>query len=560
MDMKPSTEMSQTLSFSMLTPVQPCRKDRIVVVQGSAEVPAFSELFYTQFGVNDTVKLKGMIDLGSMACTLNEEAECSLKEAGVLVGEPQSAERIVLVGLVPGQRNELIIGSNVLKHLMRVMKGSDDYWKLVSTGCKHSILDYEHFLDMMSCTTRWRGDKVPDKISTVKLSRAVTLLPQREHLVWGKLPSNVPVSPGSTIIVEPCTSKSRPRDILVGRVITPMWGDRWVPMKVTNLSSKSITLKRNSTVSPCLAVEDLDIQQGSCKMENRAPDRVDRPAASDADLKDRLSNLGTSLPNTQQAHTARLRSKLPCYTIATGRQTLRIGLFSLAIISNSCNRLGRIPYLHLPCVSWRITSIRILPSRKSCHTLESQSLVSPSDAGDLSVCGETDNFSSLGEESSQARTSLWVLSDTGHTVRDTVAEELVSQLTNDTDTHCDTGDKMDNAHVAPDLPDSERVAAPTETTAPVDSGETQTNNALTQTTALADSEESGRLFLSLALPHSSGHRLNLPRHDSDQVTVRGKVVTRAGRVVNSVNRRIENMVQKPIKWGLVSPQKALSVV
>ncbi|KAK0138964.1 hypothetical protein N1851_024508 [Merluccius polli] len=294
---------------------------------------AFSELFYAQVGVNDTVELKGMIDSGSMTCTLIEEAECSLREAGVLVGEPQSAERIVLVGcggkqtrpkgiydltltvygvrcivpviVVPGQPDELIIGSNVLKHLMRVMKGSDDYWKLVSTGCKHSILDYKHFLDMMSCTTRWRGDKVPDKIGTVKLPRAVTPLPQREHLVWGKLPSNVPVSPGSTIIVEPCTSKSRPRDILVGRVITPMWGDRWVPMKVTNLSSKSITLKRNSKVadvSPCLAVEDLDIRQGSCKMENRAPDRVDRPAASDADLKDRLSNLGLSDLDIDSCH------------------------------------------------------------------------------------------------------------------------------------------------------------------------------------------------------------------------------------------------------------------
>ena len=304
-----------------------------VVVQGSAEVPAFSELFYTQVGVNDAVELKGMIDSGSMACTLNEEAECSLREAGVLMGEPQSAERIVLVGcggkqtrpkgiydltltvygvecivpviVVPGQRDELIIGSNVLKHLMRVMKGSDDYWKLVSAGCKHSLLDYEHFLDIMSCTTRWRGDKVPDKIGTVKLPRAVTLLPQHEHLVWGKLPSNVPVSPGSTIIVEPCTSKSSPRDILVGRVITPMWGDRWVPMKVTNLSSKPITLKRNSKVadvSPCLAVEDLDILQGSCMTENMAPDRVDRPAATDTDLRDRLSNLGLSDIDIDSCH------------------------------------------------------------------------------------------------------------------------------------------------------------------------------------------------------------------------------------------------------------------
>ncbi len=68
-----------------------------VVVQGSTEVPAFSELFYTVVTVNDKVELKGMIDSGSMACTLNEEAECLLREKGALVGEPQIAERIVLV-------------------------------------------------------------------------------------------------------------------------------------------------------------------------------------------------------------------------------------------------------------------------------------------------------------------------------------------------------------------------------------------------------------------------------------------------------------------------------
>lgn len=247
-----------------------------VMVQGSAEVSAFSELFYTQVSVSGIIELKAMIDSGSMTCTLNDDAERLLREAGVLVGEPQSAEKIVLVGcggkqtqpkcmydltltfdgvtssvpvlVVPGQRDELIIGSNVLKHLMYVMKSNVDYWKLISTGCRHSFNDYEHFLDVMSCTTRWRGNEVPDKIGTVKLSCAVTLLPQCEHLVWGKLPSIAPMSPGSTIVVEPSASKARPRDILVGRVITPMWGDRWVPLKITNLSSRSITLKCNSLV------------------------------------------------------------------------------------------------------------------------------------------------------------------------------------------------------------------------------------------------------------------------------------------------------------------------
>ncbi|KAJ8403215.1 hypothetical protein AAFF_G00354320 [Aldrovandia affinis] len=211
-----------------------------VVVQGSAEVPAFSELFYTQVKVNDRVELKGMMDSGSMTCTLNEEAERILTESGALVGEPQAAERIVLVGcggkqtvpkcvydltltiygvtclvpvlVIPGQCDELIIGSNVLKHLMREMKCNDDYWKFVSVGCKQPLLDHEHFLDMMSCTTRWRGDKVPERIGTVKLP-----------------------------------------------------------------------------------LEDLDIQQGSCKMEARkSVGQEVRPTAVDANLNDRLSSLGLS--------------------------------------------------------------------------------------------------------------------------------------------------------------------------------------------------------------------------------------------------------------------------
>lgn len=296
-----------------------------VVVQGSAEVPAFSELFYAQVAVNDKVELRGMIDSGSMACTLNEEAEHRLREAGSLLGEPQPAERIMLIGcggkqthpkcmydltlniygvkcnvpvlVVPGQRDELIIGSNVLKHVMRIIKSNDIYWRLISAECKNLFPDFEHFLDMMSCITRWRGGEVPDKIGTVKLPHAVTLLPQHEHLVWGKLPSNIPVSPGSTVIVEPCASKTRPRNILVGRVITPMWGDRWVPMKITNPSSKPITLKRISKVadvSPCLAVEDLNIQQGSCKTGNNKPDQVIGLTVSDVNLKRTLSDLGLS--------------------------------------------------------------------------------------------------------------------------------------------------------------------------------------------------------------------------------------------------------------------------
>ncbi|KAL0148047.1 hypothetical protein M9458_056662, partial [Cirrhinus mrigala] len=123
----------------------------------------------------------------------------------------------------------------------------------------------EQFLELLSCISRWSGPQRPDKLGTVKLCQAVTLLPRREYLVWGKLPTNVPVSPGSTVIVEPTTARSAPRNIIVGRVVTPMWGNRWVPMKILNPNSTAVTLRRNSKladVSSCLAVEDLTVMQG----------------------------------------------------------------------------------------------------------------------------------------------------------------------------------------------------------------------------------------------------------------------------------------------------------
>lgn len=126
-----------------------------VVIQGSAEVPAFSELFYAQVLVSDQVQLKGMLGSGSIA---SETAEQKLREAFALPDEKQTTEQIVfLVGcggkqtrpkcmyklklqlygvkcviptlVVPGQRHKLIIGSNVLKHLMPQMKNDDDYWR-----------------------------------------------------------------------------------------------------------------------------------------------------------------------------------------------------------------------------------------------------------------------------------------------------------------------------------------------------------------------------------------------------------------------------------------------
>lgn len=87
----------------------------------------------------------------------------------------------------------------------------------------HSLISFCQCLLMFNTG---RVVPVPDKIGTVKLIQAVTLLPKHEHLVWGRLPATVPMSPGSTVVVEPTSSRAMPRSVLVGRLVTPLWGDR----------------------------------------------------------------------------------------------------------------------------------------------------------------------------------------------------------------------------------------------------------------------------------------------------------------------------------------------
>lgn len=204
--------------------------------------------------ISGQTTLRGMLDSGSMSCTLSEVGEAKLRAAGVVLSPQPVPDKVVLVGcgglitqpkciyelsievygfrfptfLVPGQRDELIIGTNVLRPVIQRMKSDEKYWEMISSHT--SDPDCEQFLQLLSCSSRWLGPEVPDKVGTVKLQQAVTLLPQKEHIVWGKLPPSAPVSPGSTVIVEPTSSRSTPKNIMVGRVITPMWGNCWVPM------------------------------------------------------------------------------------------------------------------------------------------------------------------------------------------------------------------------------------------------------------------------------------------------------------------------------------------
>lgn len=69
--------------------------------------------------------------------------------------------------VVPGQRDEFIIGSNVIKCILQKMISHENYWELVS--CSNSNPECEQFLELLSCISQWSGPQQPDKLSTVKL-------------------------------------------------------------------------------------------------------------------------------------------------------------------------------------------------------------------------------------------------------------------------------------------------------------------------------------------------------------------------------------------------------
>lgn len=92
---------------------------------------------------------------------------------------------IVPVMVVPGQTEEMILGSNAIKHILTQLKSTDSYWRLVSSPNNGQTDDHCEFLSLLSNTERWRGNCIPDKVGTVKVKSCVTLKAQSEHLVWG---------------------------------------------------------------------------------------------------------------------------------------------------------------------------------------------------------------------------------------------------------------------------------------------------------------------------------------------------------------------------------------
>ncbi len=299
--------------------------DNVVLFQNVTQLTRADSLFYIDALVNDAVLLRALLDSGSMACTISEIAVSRLLDAGLTLNPCETQANVMLVGcgrvqvvpkgmyqlkmrlyeyevsvptlVVTGQRDELILGTNVLKFILRQFKQNPTYWRVVNRPKSTEEADIEQFLNMLSGLNSWRGDEIPQVIGTAKLVQAVTLLPKQEYLVWAKLPPTAPISEGSAVLFEPTKWPTHKKYIIVGRVVVSMTADRWVPVRMLNPYDKPITLKKNSKVadvSPCVALKDLETDVERPFETVTAQSQPVHGETHDPDLSDILLKMGLS--------------------------------------------------------------------------------------------------------------------------------------------------------------------------------------------------------------------------------------------------------------------------
>uniref|UniRef100_A0A3B3HTT0 Gypsy retrotransposon integrase-like protein 1 n=1 Tax=Oryzias latipes TaxID=8090 RepID=A0A3B3HTT0_ORYLA len=308
--------------------VQTSPPNTTVLFQNIARLGKADSLFYTNVQVEDVVSLEALLDTGSMSCTMSEEAERLLSSAGSVPTSHDICPDVVLVGcggvkvkpkciydlkmevygctfqvptlVVPGQRDQMILGTNVIKHLLKHFKQSPQFWQVLNKPESTDVPEIIQFLNMLSGINRWRGETIPDVIGTARLTQSVTLLPKQEHLVWSKLPATSAISEGSAVLVETSKGLGHKNDVIVCRSVATMNGERWIPVRVLNTSSKAVTLRRNTKlakVSACIAVEDLDeapnlnaIKVQNQIMHSEPADHAQGPAPTD--YQEALNKLG----------------------------------------------------------------------------------------------------------------------------------------------------------------------------------------------------------------------------------------------------------------------------
>lgn len=221
--------------------------DTGVLFQNVSKLEKVDSLFFTDVLVGGKVLFRPLLDNGSMACTINEEAEQRIKNYDLACEPTETQTDILLIGCggthvkpkcvcqleiemyghrvsvptlgLPGQRDQMII--------LRQLKKTSSYWRVLNKPESSGEGDIELFLNMLSDLQHWKGTDMPYIVGTARLERAVPLLPQHEHLVWARLPFTAPVSEGSTIMIEPFKSQAPRKNVIVGRVVASMTADRW---------------------------------------------------------------------------------------------------------------------------------------------------------------------------------------------------------------------------------------------------------------------------------------------------------------------------------------------
>ncbi len=171
-----------------------------VIIQNTQRLSATDNLFHADVLVQDTVKLRAMLDSGSAACSLSFHVLSLLEQANVVSPDSISPTSVVLIScggsrtspvgvcelqmrvfgscfsvptlIVEGQSDDLILGSNVMKHLIRTLKHSGDFWERMSLSDQVPV-EEGSLLQLLAAVETWRGDACPDKVGTVKLKHAV---------------------------------------------------------------------------------------------------------------------------------------------------------------------------------------------------------------------------------------------------------------------------------------------------------------------------------------------------------------------------------------------------
>ncbi|XP_048119952.1 uncharacterized protein LOC125307862 [Alosa alosa] len=155
------------------------------------------DLFYTPVMIEGNVELLALVDSGSVTCTLSEAAEQILRDNNLINDLSCKPTKKMLTGcggnqarakceyelnvdmldcrmtvnflVVPGQEDDMIVGSNVIRYVTQLVKKTNWYWDKLSKPVENRGND--PLLNMLSNVERWHGKKIPDRTHITDLAR-----------------------------------------------------------------------------------------------------------------------------------------------------------------------------------------------------------------------------------------------------------------------------------------------------------------------------------------------------------------------------------------------------